>query len=104
MAAPAPGRDWNKTEVTEKGQVTIPKELRDALGLGAGSEVSSAPTRGPAGDQDQEHGSWVKSADSPGINRADGRKRRLRSEFMVDPPEPDITFHDDIEGYCSALS
>lgn len=26
--------------VTEKGQVTIPKELRDALGIGAGSEVA----------------------------------------------------------------
>jgi antitoxin PrlF len=26
-------------KVTEKGQVTIPKELRDALGIGAGSEV-----------------------------------------------------------------
>lgn len=25
--------------VTEKGQVTIPKELRDSLGIGAGSEV-----------------------------------------------------------------
>ena len=25
--------------VTEKGQVTIPKELRDAVGIGAGSEV-----------------------------------------------------------------
>ncbi len=25
--------------VTEKGQVTIPKELREALGIGAGSEV-----------------------------------------------------------------
>ena len=25
--------------VTEKGQVTIPKALRDALGIGAGSEV-----------------------------------------------------------------
>ncbi len=25
--------------VTEKGQVTIPKELRDAYGIGAGTEV-----------------------------------------------------------------
>lgn len=25
--------------VTEKGQVTIPKELRDELGIGAGSEI-----------------------------------------------------------------
>ena len=25
--------------VTEKGQVTIPKELRDELGIGAGTEV-----------------------------------------------------------------
>jgi len=25
--------------VTEKGQITIPKELRDQLGIGAGSEV-----------------------------------------------------------------
>ncbi len=26
--------------VTDKGQVTIPKELRDELGIGAGSEVT----------------------------------------------------------------
>jgi len=47
-------------KVTEKGQVTIPKELRDALGIGAGTnvefdrndetilirKVSDGPTRG----------------------------------------------------------
>ena len=47
-------------KVTEKGQVTIPKELRDAYGIGAGTEVQfeangativvrkvgDAPTRG----------------------------------------------------------
>ncbi|MEO1064490.1 MAG: AbrB/MazE/SpoVT family DNA-binding domain-containing protein [Actinomycetota bacterium] len=46
--------------VTEKGQITIPKPLRDALGIGAGTEVefervddtlvvrkaADAPTRG----------------------------------------------------------
>jgi len=26
-------------KVTEKGQITIPKHLRDALGIGAGTEV-----------------------------------------------------------------
>lgn len=35
--------------VGEKGQVTIPKDLRDALGIGAGSEVSfEAATEGAA--------------------------------------------------------
>ncbi len=48
--------------VTEKGQVTIPKALRDALGIGAGSQVeferadetivirksADGPTRGAA--------------------------------------------------------
>ena len=47
-------------KVSEKGQITIPKALRDALGIGAGTEVeferlddaivvrkaSSGPTRG----------------------------------------------------------
>ena len=47
-------------KVTEKGQITIPKDLRDALGIGAGTEVeferdaetivvrkvSDGPTRG----------------------------------------------------------
>ena len=47
--------------VTEKGQVTIPKQLRDELGIGAGSEVDfereddtiviRKATRGPARGQ-----------------------------------------------------
>ncbi len=33
--------DWYDSymRVTEKGQVTIPKDLRDELGIGAGTEV-----------------------------------------------------------------
>jgi AbrB family looped-hinge helix DNA binding protein len=31
--------------VTEKGQVTIPKEIRDRLGIGPGSEVDFVPDR-----------------------------------------------------------
>lgn len=30
--------------VTEKGQVTIPKDVRDALGIGAGTEVEFVRT------------------------------------------------------------
>jgi antitoxin PrlF len=33
------GRTLIPLKVTEKGQVTIPKDLRDALGIGAGTEV-----------------------------------------------------------------
>lgn len=33
-------------KVTEKGQVTIPKDIRDALGIGAGSEVDFEVRRG----------------------------------------------------------
>jgi AbrB family looped-hinge helix DNA binding protein len=34
--------------VTEKGQVTIPKEIRDRLGIAAGSEVAFVTTEGGA--------------------------------------------------------
>ena len=54
--------------VGEKGQVTIPKELRDELGIGAGSEVDferaddaiviRKANDGPAG----ERGWWSSSA------------------------------------------
>lgn len=32
--------------VTSKGQVTIPKEIRDKLGIGPGSEVEFRPSEG----------------------------------------------------------
>ena len=32
-------------KVSEKGQITIPKDLRDALGIGAGTEVEFARKR-----------------------------------------------------------
>ena len=34
--------------VTTKGQVTIPKEIRDRMGIGPGSEVEFVPTEGGA--------------------------------------------------------
>lgn len=33
-------------KVTEKGQVTIPKELRDRYGIGAGTEVEFVAAKG----------------------------------------------------------
>jgi AbrB family looped-hinge helix DNA binding protein len=34
--------------ITSKGQVTIPQELRESLGLGAGTEVEVVPADGGA--------------------------------------------------------
>ena len=36
-------------KVSEKGQITIPKHIRDALGVGAGSEVTFELTAGGDG-------------------------------------------------------
>jgi AbrB family looped-hinge helix DNA binding protein len=47
--------------VTEKGQVTIPKELRDALGIGAGTEVT-----------------FERADDTIVVRKAEGRSNRGR--------------------------
>lgn len=54
--------------VTEKGQVTIPKELRDELGIGAGSEV----------DFERSDGAIVIRKVSEGPSRGRKLVKRLR--------------------------
>lgn len=51
--------------VTEKGQVTIPKDLRDELGIGAGTEVEF---------ERQQDAIVVRK-----VTDASGRSRQLRS-------------------------
>lgn len=59
--------------VTEKGQVTIPKELRDALGIGAGSEVAF----------ERDRDSIVVRKVSDGPTRGRGLAGRLRGRGDV---------------------
>lgn len=58
--------------VTEKGQVTIPKELRDALGIGAGTEVEF-----------ERHDDTIVVRKSPGRTRGQGLAERLRGRGDV---------------------
>jgi antitoxin PrlF len=46
-------------KVTDKGQITIPKDLRDALGIGAGTEVE-----------------FERSGDAVIVRKAAGRRTR----------------------------
>jgi AbrB family looped-hinge helix DNA binding protein len=85
--------------VTTKGQVTIPKEIRDALGIEPGDEVDfervgseyrlqkRAPTTEDGDDPFEKHRG---SADSD--ETMPERMRRLRGEYpreVDDPPETD---------------
>jgi AbrB family looped-hinge helix DNA binding protein len=87
--------------VTTKGQVTIPKEIRDALGIESGDEITfeesgsgyeirkKAPTTAEGSDPFEK---YRDSADS-GETMAD-RMRRLRGEF---PRDVDADNADDSE-------
>jgi antitoxin PrlF len=78
-------------KITSKGQVTIPKEIRDELGIEPGDEIAfeetdsgyvirkEAPTTADGRDPFEKHRG---SADSPGTMPE--RMRRLRGEFPRD--------------------
>ena len=84
--------------VTTKGQVTIPKEIRDALGIRPGDEVDfervgseyrlqkRAPTTKDGDDPFEKHRG---SAD--GDETMPERMRRLRDEYPREVDEPSET-------------
>lgn len=77
--------------VTTKGQVTIPKEIRDALGIESGDEVSFEET--DSGYRIRKEGPTTEDGDDPfekhrGSAESDEtmpeRMRRLRGEYPRD--------------------
>jgi antitoxin PrlF len=86
--------------VTTKGQVTIPKEIRDALGIEPGDEITfeevdsgyriqkKAPTTANGGDPFDKYRGMADSADT-----MPERMRRLRGEYPRDVTEN----HDETE-------
>lgn len=65
--------------VTDKGQVTIPKQLRDAFGIDAGSEVDFEPTA---------EGILVRKATAgPGRGRSLVRRLRGRGDVALTTDE-----------------
>jgi antitoxin PrlF len=65
--------------VTDKGQVTIPKELRDAYGIGAGSEVEF-----------EAHGATIvvrKKSDKHGRGRDLADRLRGRGDVVMSTDE-----------------
>jgi AbrB family looped-hinge helix DNA binding protein len=79
--------------VTTKGQVTIPKEIREALGIEPGDEVSFEETE--TGYTIRKHGPRTADDEDPfavhrGCAERDEsmpeRMRRLRGEYPREPP------------------
>lgn len=88
--------------ITSKGQVTIPKEIRDALGIEPGDEVvfeetssgytirKEAPTTADGADPFEEYRG---SADSD--ETMPDRMRRLRGEYPREVDDGDATESDE---------
>ncbi|MFC7043445.1 AbrB/MazE/SpoVT family DNA-binding domain-containing protein [Halonotius sp. GCM10025705] len=92
--------------VTTKGQVTIPKEIRDALGIEPGDEVTFE--EGEAGYTLRKHAPTTADGDDPFAKhrgRADSddsmaeRMRRLRGEYPRNVRDDSSALeHDDDSG------
>jgi AbrB family looped-hinge helix DNA binding protein len=88
--------------VTTKGQVTIPKEIRDALGIEPGDEITfeevdsgyriqkKAPTTANGGDPFEKYRGMVDSADT-----MPERMQTLRGEYPRDVDETDDETEDE---------
>jgi antitoxin PrlF len=88
--------------VTTKGQVTIPKEIRDALGIEPGDEIifeesdsgyriqKKAPTTADGGDPFEKYRGMAEAEDT-----MPERMRRLRGEYPRDVTENDDETEDE---------
>ncbi len=66
-------------KVTEKGQITIPKEIRDALGIGAGTEVEF--------ERDKDTIVVRKASDRPTRGRQLAERLRGRGDVVMTTSE-----------------
>jgi antitoxin PrlF len=71
-----------KTTVSEKGQITIPKALRDKLGLRPGTVLDFNAIEGKLvgvkNEQDDRIGRWLGKGNLPGGLAVDDYLRRVR--------------------------